>query len=145
MKAEKIFIKGNSAKGKDIIDELVQQGAKSSLALCGDGKSSYYYYIDRKGNIRITDDYDLLDDAGYKEISVSPSDYIFPFTSNDEMEEACKVHGYKVRNKCGCSLFDINRIMSLIGSYHSEQERYKHLAEHYEFEDGTPCGVISNK
>lgn len=144
MKAEKIFIKGDSAKGKDIINELVQHGAKSSLALCGDRKSNYYYYIDRKGNIRITDDYDLLDDAGYKEISI-PSDSILPFPSNEALDEACKVHGYMVCSKYGYALFDIKRIMSLIGSYHSEQERYKHLAEYYEFEDGTPCGVISKK
>ena len=141
MKTEKVYIKGSPTNGKDIINELVKHGAKSTSVLCGHSPSAYYYYIDKRGNIRTTDDIDLLDDAGYKMIS-APSNIVLPYQSKDDLNEACSIHGKLVRNKCGYSLFDIDRIISLIKSHHLESEVYKHLSQYYEFEDGTPCGKL---
>ena len=142
----KVYIQqGDSSRGKDIINELIKYGAKSTSVLCSSNNASdYYYYIDKKNNIRITDDIELLKDAGYKMIPLPPTCDILPFKSSDELKKACQLHGNMVRNKCGYSLFDIDRIIKLIKAYHSE-EVFKHLVEFYEFEDETPCGLVIKK
>lgn len=140
----KIYIKGNSSRGWDVIHELTKRGASNPRDLFGD-VSFNYYYIDKNKNIRTVEDVDLLKASGYEEIKLPPPYDILPFSSSEELKKACQEHGNMVRNRCGINLFEIGRIISLINLYHSEEEVYKHLVEFYEFEDGTPCGVVREK
>lgn len=143
MKSQKAYIKGNSERGLEVIEELTKLGAYNIYDHYGD-VDFIYYYIDCQDNIRSVEDVNLLKGLGYKEIKLPQKD-VFPFSSSDELEKACQEHGNMVRNKCGISLFDIGRIISLIGSYHSDEETYRHLLDFYEFHDGTPCGIVVRK
>lgn len=140
----KIYIKGNSSRGWDVIHELTKRGASNPCDHFGD-VSFNYYYIDNNKNIRAVEDVDLLKGSGYVETELPPPYNIVPFSSSEEIQRACHEHGNMVRNRCGISLFEISRIISLINLYHSEEEVYRHLVNFYKFEDGTPCGVVVEK
>jgi len=141
MKTPKVYIRGNSERGFDVIKELVKLGANNAHDHYGDICFNYYY-IDSENNIRAVEDVNLLKSSGYREVLLPPPCRIVPFSSSDELKKACDEHGSLVRNKKGISLFDIGRIISLIKAYHTDEEAFGHLMEFYEFEDGSPCGVV---
>lgn len=141
MKNKKIYIKGNLSRQEDVISELLKLGAKNAFAYYGNVEFNYYY-IDKRNTIRHTEDVGLLHDAGYKELILPPQCDILPFSSSEDVAKACLEHGTEVRNKCSCSLFEIERIISFIKAHHTDEEAYRHLVEFYEFGDGTPCGRV---
>lgn len=141
---QKVYIRGNRLRSCDVIRKLVIQGATSNPFKYFGDESTSYYYINKHGEIMMCYDEELLKDAGYEEIRLPAKDSVIPFTSIDDMENTCHEHGYDVRNKNGTSLFNINRIVSLIRANHTDEETFMHLARYYEFADGTPCGNMVN-
>jgi len=143
MKTPKVYIRGNSERGLEVINELTKLGANNTYDHYGDVNFNYYY-IDKQNRIRTVEDVNLLKDSGYREIQL-PQNNLLPFSSKEELDMACQEHGNMIRNKCGVHLFDIERIIYLAKSYHTDEETYRHLLEFYEFNDGTPCGVVVQK